>query len=61
MTPEQLRELKDCYDEICTLKQKMNNVLKALNKTGILDESLKLKIGNARSIEELEYVVSLFN
>ncbi|RZC39162.1 S1 RNA-binding domain-containing protein 1, partial [Asbolus verrucosus] len=56
MSPETLREVKETYEEIIVLKNKINTVVKNLEKTEVLTEQLKHNITSSRSIEELEYV-----
>lgn len=58
MSPDQLREAKECFEEIKLLKNKMQTVLKTLNKNEVLDQFLLQKITNCRDIEELEHIVS---
>lgn len=58
MTPEKLREVKDTFDEICHLKQKIQTVTKALDKQGVLDKNLENKIRCTKSLEELDIIVS---
>lgn len=60
MSPDQLREIKKSYDDLCTLKLKMETVMQALTKIGVLDNDLKRKITNTTTMEELEYIVSIF-
>lgn len=59
MSPEILREVKDSYDEIIELKNKIGTVVKTLEKNDVLTSQLKHSVITARSIEELEYVVSV--
>lgn len=59
MSPDQLREIKKSYDDLCTLKLKMENVSQTLMKMGVLDNDLKRKISNTTTMEELEYIVSI--
>lgn len=60
MTPEKLREVKDTFDEICHLKQKMQTVIKKIAKSGALDSQLEKTIKCAKSLEELEIIVSIY-
>lgn len=60
MSPEQLRDAKECYEDIKGLKQKMQNVLKALNKAKVLSDFLKHKITSCRDVEEIEHLVGGF-
>lgn len=59
MPPEKLREVKDTFDEICHLKQKIQTVIKTLDKKGVLEKNLEHTIRCARSLEELEIIVSI--
>lgn len=61
MSPEQLRYAKECYEDIKSLKQKMQNVLKALNKAEVLSDFLKDKITSCRDVEEIEHLVCVFS
>lgn len=60
MTPEDLRMTKENYDEICVLKKKMCTVVKTVVQLGKLDNKLQGNICAARTIEELEHIVSIF-
>lgn len=55
MSAEELRHVKETYEEICALKARMNTILKTLIRLKKLDGSLKNTILNTASIEELEY------
>lgn len=59
MSPEVLREVKDTFEEIIELKNKVGTVLKTLEKNDVLTSELRRSVITARSIEELEYVVSI--
>lgn len=58
MPPERLREAKDTFEDICQLRQKMRTVLKTVTKLGVLDSHLKKAVKSAKSLEELEIIVS---
>lgn len=60
MTPEKLREVKDTFEEICHLKQKIQTVIKTLDKKGVLDKNLEHTIRCTKSVEELEIIVSIY-
>lgn len=57
MTPEVLREVKENYDKINTLKSRAQTVLNCLEKSGNLDNNLKKCILGAKTIEEVEHIV----
>lgn len=57
MSPEQLREAKECYENVKSLKQKMQSVLKALSKAKVLSDVLLQKITVCRDMEEIEHLV----
>lgn len=59
MTPEKLREAKDTFEGICHLKQKMQTVIKTITKSGALDSQLENTVKCAKSLEELEIIVSI--
>lgn len=59
MVPEKLREVRDTFDEICHLKQKMQVVIKAVDKLGAMNPQLEKTIRSAKSIEELDIIVSI--
>lgn len=59
LTPEALRTVKESYDEICTLKKKMCTVVKTVRQLGKLDNKLQGNICAARTIEELDHIVSI--
>ncbi|CAH0554650.1 unnamed protein product [Brassicogethes aeneus] len=56
MTPEDLREVKECFEDICALKSKICTVVKAVEKLGQLNPVLRKSIASARTIEELEHI-----
>lgn len=60
MPPEKLREVKDTFEEICHLKQKMQTVIKTIDKLGALDPQLEKTVRSAKSLDELEIIVSIF-
>lgn len=60
MSPDQLRDIKNSYDDLCTLKLKMESVLQALTKMEVLDNRLRSKITSTTTMEELEYIVSTY-
>lgn len=60
MSPEQLRDAKECFEDVKHLKNKMQSVLNALNKSKVLDQILLQKIKNCRDMEELEHIVRSF-
>lgn len=60
MSPDQLRDIKNCYDDLCALKTKMKSILQLLSKMGVLDACIKKKITNVTTMEELEHIVSYF-
>lgn len=57
MSPEQLRDAKNCFQNIMILKKRMQNILQALDKTKILDKAFLQKITTCRNMEELEHLV----
>lgn len=59
MTPEKLREVKHTFDNICQLKQKMQTVIRGVDKLGALNPELEKAIRSTKSIEELEIIVSI--
>lgn len=59
MDPEDLRDVKECYEEICDLKSKINTVVQTVNKMGQLNPKLRKSIVSVRSAEELELIVSI--
>lgn len=61
MTPEKLREVKDTFDDVCHLKQKIHTVVKTLDKQGVLDSNLENTIRCTKSLEELEIIVSKYH
>lgn len=57
MTPEELRVVKEEYDDIVILKSKLKNVAKVIEKTGQLSQDVWKSLISVRTIEELEHVV----
>lgn len=60
MGPEKLREVKDSFDEICHLKQKIQSVIKTLDKQGVLNEQLESTVRCTKSLDELEIIVRIY-
>lgn len=60
MTPDELRTAKESFENIKHLKNKIQTVLKALNKSKVLNEFLLQKIRHCRDVEELEHIVSYY-
>ncbi|XP_028128698.2 uncharacterized protein YdcI [Diabrotica virgifera virgifera] len=56
MTPEDLRDVKSAYDDICTLKQKIKTVVNTLEKTGQKNRQIELIVKSSKSLEELEII-----
>lgn len=59
MSPDMLREVRDCFEDICNFKQKVRTVIKTLDKNGHLNPQLEKSVVCARSLEELEIIVSI--
>lgn len=57
LNPDQLRDIKEEYDNICALKLRSQTVLKNIDKTGNLNSLLEKSILSARTVEELEHIV----
>lgn len=57
MSPEQLRDVKECYEDVKALRKKMGTILRALEKAKLLNASLLCKITYCRDMEELEHLV----
>ncbi|XP_018326633.1 S1 RNA-binding domain-containing protein 1 isoform X2 [Agrilus planipennis] len=53
---EKLRDVKETYDKILTLKTKAQTVLKSLEKSGKLNDTLQRSVLAAKTAEELEHV-----
>lgn len=58
MNPEILREVKQNYDKINVLKSRAQTVLNCIEKSGKLDESIRKSVLCARTVEEVEHIVS---
>ncbi|CAG9826823.1 unnamed protein product [Diabrotica balteata] len=56
MTPEDLRDVKSAYDDICVLKQKIKTVVNTLEKTGQKNKQIELIVKSSKSLEELEII-----
>ncbi|XP_022907268.2 S1 RNA-binding domain-containing protein 1 [Onthophagus taurus] len=56
MTPETLREIKQCYEEITTVKLKSQTVLKSLRAGNHLQPVLQDAVLSAKTLEELEHI-----
>jgi transcriptional accessory protein Tex/SPT6 len=59
MPPEKMREVKDSYNQICFLQQKAETILKNLEKDKLLTMEIKEDILSAKTLDELEHLVSL--
>ncbi|KAB0794768.1 hypothetical protein PPYR_00282 [Photinus pyralis] len=60
LTAEQLRDIKDEYDNIKLLKMKIRTTLNNINKQGQLDSKLRKIILGVQSVEELELIYAPF-
>lgn len=60
MSPELLREVKDCFDQICQLKAKINTSINTISKLGQLNPLLENAVKSVKSLEELEIIVSFY-
>lgn len=60
MDPDKLRKVKQSYDYIKHIRQKAQNLLKQISTLGKLDDSITVEICKARSLLELESIVSNF-
>lgn len=58
MSPEALREVKETIEEICCLRQKIQTVIKTIEKQGQLNPQIQNTVRCARSLEEVEIIVS---
>ncbi|XP_074038009.1 S1 RNA-binding domain-containing protein 1 isoform X2 [Leptinotarsa decemlineata] len=56
MSPEMLREVKSDFEEIISLKHKIQTDLNTVEKTGKLSQPLEKAIKSSRSLEELEII-----
>ncbi|XP_044755245.1 S1 RNA-binding domain-containing protein 1 [Coccinella septempunctata] len=60
MTPEELRVIKEQYEEINLLKSKLKSVAKTLEKAGQLNKNMRNSLASVRTVEELEHVFAPF-
>lgn len=60
MPPEELRTVKEEYDDICALKKRISTVVSSVAKLGKLDERLQRNICTVKTSEELEHIFSPF-
>lgn len=58
MDPDTLRKVKQTYEHIKTLQQKAQNLMKQISSQGKLNEDLSKSICCAKSLSELECIVS---
>lgn len=57
MSVEDLKDARDKYEEISTIKEKARIVIKSLEKQGQLNEKIRNTILSATSTEEIDYIV----
>lgn len=60
MTPEELRVIKEEYEEIIHLKSKLKSITKTIEKTGQLNQHVRRSLAAVRTIEELEHLYAPF-
>ncbi|KAK9876925.1 hypothetical protein WA026_015960 [Henosepilachna vigintioctopunctata] len=60
MSPEELRLVKDHYEEICCLRSKLKTVVKTIQKNGLLNNDLRKSLSSVRTAEELELLYAPF-
>ncbi|XP_055385229.1 uncharacterized protein YdcI [Condylostylus longicornis] len=56
ISPEKMRDIKICFQEILNLQQKADNIIKTLEKDNLLKDSVKNDILAAKTLEELEFL-----
>lgn len=54
-----LRDIKSTYNQIVALKSRSETILKNLEKENVLVDEMRLNILSAKTLEELEHLVSI--
>lgn len=54
-----LRDIKSTYNQIVALKSRSDTILKNLEKEDVLVDEMRLNILSAKTLEELEHLVSI--
>lgn len=54
-----LRDIKTTYNQIVALKSRSDTILKNLEKENVLVDEMRLNILSAKTLEELEHLVSI--
>lgn len=57
--PEKLRDIKNTYTEIVSLRKKAETIVTQLEKENIIDEDIRTEMLCAKTTEELEFLVSM--
>lgn len=58
MDPEKLRHVKDSFDAVIEIQTKAETLLKTIAKEGPVDPALSARIKCARTLDEIELLVS---
>lgn len=58
LQPERLRDIKNTYVALLSLKKRAETVVKTLEKDGVLTKEIENEIFAARTMDELEFLVS---
>ena len=61
MDPDKLRKVKQSYDSVKNIIHKAQNIVKQASAQGKLNEDLTNSICSARSLAELDSIVSFWN
>lgn len=60
MEPEDLRNVKEIYEDIACLRSKVKTVSKVIKKTGSFNEDIKEALKTVTTMEELEHIYAPF-
>jgi len=60
MTPDQLRALKDSYEQVKVIKHRATTVIRAIDKLGKWSPEVHSAITSAKSIADIEHIYSLY-
>lgn len=60
MEPDQLRSVKECFDQVKVIKQRATTIIKAIDKLGKWTPEIHSTIVSTKSIDDLEHIYAMY-
>ncbi|KAK2587752.1 hypothetical protein KPH14_003860 [Odynerus spinipes] len=60
MEPDQLRSVKECFDQVKVIKHRAATIIKAIDKLGKWTPQIHSAVVSTKSIDDLEHIYSMF-